>query len=180
MITEVSGVLMIPANATPIPTSAYAPGPAVDAGNPDLRNKTFLLIALEPDLGATVIPLLARDVVRQRHALVDPPVLSENQNILSDGRKAIRSGGIAVVPHPKTERDVDRDGSALCERGQGEYPNKQDSSNFQQNLFRHKNLPYRPYGLELFGCGHRFQPWLTRKLAKGRQHNNGAGLNHSG
>ena len=32
MITEVSGVRMMPANAAPIPTSAYAPGPAVTSG----------------------------------------------------------------------------------------------------------------------------------------------------
>ena len=32
MITDVSGVRIIPANAAPMPTRAYAPGPAVDAG----------------------------------------------------------------------------------------------------------------------------------------------------
>ena len=32
MITEVSGVRMMPANAVPIPTSAYAPGPPVVPG----------------------------------------------------------------------------------------------------------------------------------------------------
>ena len=32
MITDVSGVRMMPANAVPMPTSAYAPGPAVVAG----------------------------------------------------------------------------------------------------------------------------------------------------
>jgi hypothetical protein len=49
MITDVSGVLMIPANAVPIPTSAYAPGPAVDAGNS--------MCATDPTDAPTIAPM---------------------------------------------------------------------------------------------------------------------------